>query len=57
VDAQATTCVAGGCGLPADVRVHWTYSGEIDPMCVHHAAIALHMADDATALMDGTHAP
>jgi hypothetical protein len=49
-------CTAGGCALVADVRLHWRYSGEIDPMCVHHAGIALHMAGDATALMEETHA-
>ncbi len=55
MDSQRTReCVGGGCAEPADVVVHWSYSGEADAMCVLHASIALQLADDAMTLMDGT---
>jgi hypothetical protein len=49
-------CVAADCAWGADVHVHWTFSGESDPMCIRHAAVALLMANDTMALMNGTQA-
>jgi hypothetical protein len=53
-ERRTQLCVGGGCAQHAEILVHWSYSGETDAMCMLHAGIALQLADDAMALMDGT---